>query len=235
MRRATGELAHALAAEYVLGTLRGRARQRFQAMMRADASLASTVRDWERWMTPLAASVAPVEPPARVWQAIESRIAPRERERAGSFWSSLAFWRPFGMVAAGAATMLTAFFLYVSSGPRGEPMFVAVLTSSTTAQPMGVVSMHHPDVLRVRMMRPWKAAEGKSLELWIVPQDGRPRSLGLVPNTAGDTMMRIPESDARMRDARMLAISLEPAGGSPTHEPTGPVLCSGMIAGLSRI
>lgn len=63
-----------LAAEYVLGTLRGRARARFQAWLRQDAALRRTVAEWEGRLAPLAAGVAEVAPPRRVWDAIEARI-----------------------------------------------------------------------------------------------------------------------------------------------------------------
>jgi anti-sigma-K factor RskA len=236
MRRVSGDLAHALSAEYVLGTLRGRARDRFEAMMQADPVLADLVARWEGWITPLADRVPGVEPPARVWRAIEARIAPVRATAPGSasLWSSLAFWRPLGLIASGAAVMLTAFFLYISTGPRGEPVFVAVLTSATSV-PMGVVSMHSPNLLRVRMVKPWKLPSGKSLELWVLPAQGAPRSLGLVRNEPGDTLMTITRSDPRVQGAKALAISLEPEGGSPTKQPTGPVLCSGMIAPVARI
>jgi anti-sigma-K factor RskA len=80
------------------------------------------------------------------------------------------------------------------------------------------------------MMKPWKLPSGMSLELWVMPVEGAPRSLGLVRNEKGDTMMTVTQSDPRVQGAKALAISMEPAGGSPTHQPTGPVLCSGMIA-----
>src|SRR5258708_20410500 len=76
MRRLSADAAHALAAEYVLGTLRGRARNRFEALARDDRELAGVMRRWEEELTPLAERIAPIEPPARVWRAIESRIAP---------------------------------------------------------------------------------------------------------------------------------------------------------------
>ena len=63
-----------------------------------------------------------------------------------------------------------------------------------------------------------------------LPTEGAPRSLGLVANTGGETLIRIRATDPRMRSAGALAVSLEPAGGSPTRQPTGPVLCSGAIA-----
>lgn len=216
----------ALAAEYVLGTLRGRARARFEERLAIDPGLARAVRWWEAELTPLAERVAPVDPPVRVWRAVESRIAGRP-SRAASFW------RPFGLVASGLATVLVAFFLWISTGPRGEPMFVAVL-AAPDAVPRMVVSMHQPNLLRVRMVKPWSGMQNQSLELWAVPHEGKPRSLGLVVNAMGDTMMHIEPTDPRVQGAKMLAVTMEPMNGSPTGEPTGAIVCSGPIAPVKR-
>ncbi len=245
MRKLSQSAAHALAAEYVLGTLRGPARRRLEAMMRADPDLERVVRQWEAGLTPLAERIPPVEPPARVWKAIEARIDSSARAtqsslslgRGSSLWSSLAFWRTFGLTAGGLASVLLATFLYLSTGPRGEPVFVAVLTDPTaaaTAPPHLVVSMHSPDLLRVRMVRPWDDLGTKSLELWVLPTQGKPRSLGTFTNVPGDTMIKITTADPRVKGAYALAVSVEPAGGSPTGQPTGPVVASGSIAPVRR-
>jgi len=231
MRRLPDDLAHAVAAEYVVGTLRGRARRRFEAIARADARVGAILRRWEAGLVPLARGVPEVAPPARVWRAIEERIGvvpPATR----ALQATLGFWRSFGLLAGGVASVLLATFLYLSTGPRGDPAFVAVLTAPDSA-PRVVVSMHD-DVLRVRMVQPWKAAPGKDLELWALPKEGAPRSLGTIANRMGDTTMVIAAGDARMLGANAFAVSLEPAGGSPTRQPTGPVLCSGVIAPVRR-
>lgn len=229
MRKFSAELANALAAEYVLGTLRGRARQRFEAITRADPDVAAIVRRWEDSLTPLAERVAPVEPPARLWQEIEARIYPAKPASA----TNAGLWRTFGLVSGGLASALLAFFLYISTGPRGEPVFVAVL-SAPDSVPRMVVSMHSPDLLRVRVVQPWTGMENKGLELWVLPKEGAPRSLGMVTNAKGDTLITITTTDPRVQGANALAISLEPPGGSPTKQPTGPVLASGVIAPVRR-
>ena len=221
---------HALAAECVLGTLRGAARRRFVALARADGETASILARWEAALTPLAERVQAVEPPQRVWRAIESRIG--EREPRG-LWSSLSFWRGFGVMAGGAAAVLFAAFLWlVPQRAPPEAAFVAVLTSSDAA-PRVVVSMPGRELLQVRVVKPWSGVEGKSLELWALAKDGKPRSLGLVKN-AGDTRVVLAADDARLAGVTALAVSLEPGGGSPTGEPTGPVLCSGAVALLRK-
>ena len=231
MRKLSHDLAHALAAEYVLGTLRGRARQRFEAIARADPAVAAAVRRWEAEFAPLLDRVPAVEPPARVWRGIEARIGTSAPASAG-FWSSVGFWRSFGLLAGGVASVLLAAFLYISGGPRGEPMFVAVLTAADS-DPRMVVSMHS-EMLRVRMVKPWKDTQGKGLELWVLPKDGPPRSLGMVDNRMGDTMLPIRPSDPRVRGANAIAVSLEPMTGSPTGSPTGPVPYHGKLIEVDR-
>ena len=216
----------ALAAQYVLGTLRGRARRRFEHLARGDRAIAQEVARWEDALTPLAERVAPIEPPKRVWAQIEARLAPRASApaRAG-------FWRGFGLIAGGLASVLLAFFVWISTGPRGEPVFVAVLADTA---PRIVVSMHQPDLLRVRVVKPWDNMEKRSLELWVLPKEGKPRSLGLVVNAMGDTLIKIAATDPRVQGANALAVSTEPPGGSPTGQPTGDVVASGMIAPVKR-
>ncbi|HUP28684.1 MAG TPA: anti-sigma factor [Usitatibacter sp.] len=231
MRKLSADLAHALAGEYVVGTLRGGARRRFESLAREDAAVAAIVRRWEAGLTPLAERIAPVEPPARVWRAIEQRIS--AARPAASAHSGAGAWRAFGFLAGGIASVLLAAFLWLSQGPRGEPLFVAVLNSAE-AEPRMVVSMHQPDILRVSVMRPWPKHEGRGLELWVLPNEGAPRSLGMVNNATGDTIIRITSADPRVRGAKALAISVEPPTGSPTRQPTGPVLCSGPIAPVRR-
>lgn len=231
MRRLPRDLAHALAAEYVVGTLRGRARSRFESIARDDRDVATIVRQWETAMTPLAERVAPVEPPARVWRAIEARIAPEAGRRDP--WGSLAFWRRVGFASTACAiALLAAVLTLLRPQPAHEPMMVAVLSASDAA-PRAVVMLDSPDVLRVRIVKPWGNMQNQSLELWALPNEGAPRSLGLVANASDrETLMKLPMSS--LRDVKALAVTMEPIGGSPTKQPTGSPVCSGPVAAMRR-
>jgi anti-sigma-K factor RskA len=237
MRKLAPDLAHRLAAEYALGTLRGRARARFEAIARADAEVDAIRRQWEAAFAPFAERVPEVEPPARVWKRIEERIAERG-SRAGA-GERLAFWRGFGLVAGGLATVLLAAFLYLQAGPQraAEPVMLAVLSSPAPAnEARMVITFSAPDVVHIRNYRPWQSVEkeGKGLELWVVPKEGAPRSLGMVPNVSGEMTLKVPIDDARLVNASALALSAEPSGGSPTKQPTGRVLCSGAVASARK-
>lgn len=234
MRKLSHDLAHRLAAEHALGTLRGRARSRFEAIARADPEVEAILRQWEAAFAPFAERVPPVEPPARVWKQIEERLdagrkrAPEETSVGRSAWSSVGFWRSFGLLAGGVASVLLAAFLYTSGAPRAEPTFVAVLVSQSNEARMTVTMA--PDAMRIHNVRPWKSVQeaGRMLELWAVPKEGAPRSLGIVPNEPGDFMVKIRADDARVQGVNTIALSSEPAGGSPKGMPTGPVLCQGV-------
>jgi anti-sigma-K factor RskA len=221
------EALHALAGEYVVGTLRGQARRRFESLVRHDREAREILERWESALTPLAERLAPVEPPARVWRAIESRLGGTKVEDA-----DLGFWRSFGLLASGLAAVLVVAIFWVSPARDAEPDFVAVLTASDSV-PRMVVAMQSSGELRVRVVSAWKGTEGKSLELWAVPKSGAPRSLGLVDHDR-ETRIHLAASDSRLASATAFAVSLEPRGGSPSGQPTGPVLCSGAIAATRR-
>ena len=70
---------------------------------------------------------------------------------------------------------------------------------------------------------------GRALELWALPASGNPIALGLVDAEAGAVLTLATPSDALLAGAKGLAVSLEPPGGSPTGQPTGPILWTGAI------
>jgi anti-sigma-K factor RskA len=115
MNYAHPELRDRLAAEYALGTLRGRARRRFERLLSGDAGLRDLVQGWEMRVNLLAESAPAVPPPARVWEGIAQRIGPAPTPAPAApglierLWDSLGFWRGAGLLAAGAAAALAVF------------------------------------------------------------------------------------------------------------------------------
>ena len=238
------EMLDDMAAEYVLGTLRGPARQRFERLIAGDAELAWRVEAWTARLGPLAEAAPAVEPPARVWAAVERRIgaAPQGRQRGfieflfgrpaeavpslatAGLWYCVSFWRQVGIAGAAVALLL---FVYLFVAPPSVPTHVALLADAAN-KPVVMVSLDlHHDRLTLDAARLPAAEAGKSLELWILPPQGNPRSLGVLP--AGPLSLPIDRQAAADLAHGALAVSLEPAGGSPTGLPTGPVLYSGPV------
>lgn len=236
------ELQDRLASEYVLGTLRGAARAKFERLMAADANLRAQVHAWQARLVPIAEAVGPVHPPRRVWEAIAARTS-GGRQASGGLWDSLAFWRNLALVTSGAtAALLAATILFAPEAPRPAPApqivrvpasempaaYLAVLSDPRSQKPVLAVSATRTsDQLVIRRLDDSIAVEGKSLELWALPPGQSPRSLGVVATQEKETVRMRSAADAALGDASTLAISLEPAGGSPTGAPTGPVLYTG--------
>lgn len=232
MNYGTPERADALAAQFVLGTMSGRVRARFARLARADRALSDAVRAWEDRLCPLAESVPPLEPPARVWRAILSRLdrgiaAPETR----GLWASVGLWR--GLTLAGFATALAlALVLFAPPLERPEATLIVVLAGEDAKPALLASADRNARLLIVKAIAPLAPGADRSLELWALPPQGNPRSLGLVP-ASGIARITLPApAGTALRDVPALAVSLEPRGGSPTGLPTGPVLYSGTVQRL---
>jgi anti-sigma-K factor RskA len=90
----------------------------------------------------------------------------------------------------------------------------------------------HAQYLQVEPLALATVGLDRSLELWAIPADGRPISLGVVP-MGGKGRINLSQAQRDLLGTPIaLAVSLEPHGGSPTGQPTGPVLYQGQLAAL---
>jgi anti-sigma-K factor RskA len=226
-------LVDALAAQYAAGTLRGRARRRYESLLPGHPALRDAHERWLERLMPLSAALAPQAPPARVWQRIQTQLfgASSSPARALPWWQRLAPWRGLAAVAS-AATVVMA--LLLAQPGRVEPPVVVVLQGTGgTAQGVNTFVASVSGDGRALVMRPLMTVSveaNRVLELWSVPPDGAPRSLGLI-SSSGATVIareRLPATLLKGGTAA-LAVSLEPPGGSPTGAPTGPVLYAGKL------
>jgi anti-sigma-K factor RskA len=214
-----------LAAEYVLGTLRGGARRRFETWLRADALLRATVANWQGRLGTMAELGRPVAPPARVWTGIERRL----QAPATPWWQ---FWkqdaaRPWAWLTLAAASVAVALGVMLA-GREGTalPQQVAALTDAQARTALVVSADAKRGRLEVRVARDVQVPDDRTLQLWAIAGNGKPRSLGILPDNRSAELAL--DQRAIGPDVVLLAISLEPKGGSPDpNGPTGPVLYKG--------
>lgn len=221
-------LAERLACEYVLGTLRGPARRRFEALRPAHPVIDRAVRDWERRLTPLATGVKPVAPRAEVWRRLERRLF-------GEAAAPLPWWRRLGLwqgLSAAALAGVVGLGVLVAQPPAVQPPVVVVLAANPAVAGQGLaparfVASLTPDG-RALVLKPVDLpalGADRALELWALPGQGAPRSLGLVNAKDGARVLRA----GLLEGTAGFAVSLEPAGGSTTGAPTGPILSVGHL------
>jgi anti-sigma-K factor RskA len=205
------DLIDSLAAEYVLGTLRGPARRRFEKL-RASIPLADErCRFWEESLMPLASGLRPVQPPPHVWQGIRTRLnlveSPR-RSRPG---------RPLA-IAAGVLLIagLSALLYWRSVSTR--PTEVASITTQAGAQVWQVDVYTGRLVVHAGQLPPHPT--DREYELWALPAGGKPVSLGVLPGTGTAKRELTAAQQQALANAAQVAVTLEPTGGSPTGQPT---------------
>lgn len=219
----------ALAAEAALGCLEGEDAREAARLTREDPLFAAAVAAWEAKLAPLGRIAPAVPPPADLWEriAVDSRPAsvpdpvsplvafvPR-RPRRGWFWPAATG------VSLALAASLAAFIVLRPAAPDA----VAVLTPVTGTAPV-LVALESRTGTVIRPTGALSLPPDRDMELWALADGAtRPVSLGVMP--PGGTVL--PGSFAR---GTQLLVSLEPKGGSPTGQPTGPVIYGGKLTAL---
>ena len=224
MNYQTPERRRALAADYAIGLMPPTARKRFEHLLLDDGALRAELARWQNHLTLLTEPLVEQPVPEHVWQAVVARIEPQTLHvpLKRPFWN----WLRLGAVACSLLIVLTTGLLY----NRDSVQYQATLLSGT-AQP-GLRIEAHADYLKVQPLELAAVEAGRSLELWAIPVEGKPVSLGLIPSD-GDGRITLGQSQQQLLKVPVvLAVSLEPQGGSPTGQPTGPVLYQGPLASL---
>lgn len=225
--RGNESLRERLASEYVLGTLRGGARRRFEVLMAGDAALRRTTREWQERLGAMAEFTSPVAPDRRVWHAIEARLGARAAAPRWQFWrhGALAAWRIFGLASSALAALLLATVLL--DRPGTAPISdIASLTDEAARPALVVTADRARGLMTVKLVANVPLTAQQALQLWAVPRDGKPRSLGVL-GTQRELTLPLP-SNAMGADVAVLAVSLEPKGGSTNPDgPSGPILYKG--------
>lgn len=220
-----GDLPDRLAAEYVLGTLRGGARRRFGALLPAHPALREAVASWERATLPMALRTEPVAPSPEVWKRIEARLhfettVPSTTSPVRAVSRALRWWQSLAAVATVAAVLMGTRGHF---GPVEAPLVIVL--NGTAPSSTTLVAGLSPDRerLSIRPLQPVSLAPQKSLELWVIPKGRSPVSLGVISADKATAVAR----GALPKDADKLAVTVEPLGGSPTGAPTGPIVFVG--------
>ncbi|MBV8790435.1 MAG: anti-sigma factor [Pseudolabrys sp.] len=216
----------ALAAEFVLGLLSQADRQAAERRIAREPAFAGLVAHWEAQLVPFADDIAPVQPPHDVWLRISTALPPEKVQ--ASRWASLAFWRGFAIGASGLALASLVALFVVPNAPSQKPLVATITGGNTT-----LVATIDPRTNNIVVVpAALNIPADKVPELWLIPADGKPRSLGILRRDQAVTLVLPPGLATQATAAAVLAVSVEPPGGSPTGLPTGPVIGQGKLTNL---
>lgn len=238
------ELLELLAASHALGTLRGGARRRFEALAREQAPVRAAALVWQGRLASMTELQPSVTPDPAVWTRIRNMIdaeqsalaLERQREaaraagesRPGGWLHSLALWRTATAAGALATVLAVTVGLNLRDQLQNAPavQYVAVLSDDKDAASMLVTFDPKKKQLVLQRVGGYREGDDKSLQLWALPPGGAPRSLGVLGNAPG---LRLAASASDVA-VPALAISLEAKGGVPPGSgPKGPILFKGAL------
>lgn len=231
----TPEERDALAAELALGLLDGKDRADALRTLMADPDFTPAMIDaWHRQLEPLYDQYVPVRPPETLWAGIQSRIA-APSPQSDQVVRQLRLWRVGAMVAGALAASLALVVLLrpmppVSVSPSSKTSQVAI--AQMTGSPDGPVILARYDPATGGLtLRPTGVKVGAlAPELWVIPADGKPRSLGLI-SSAGDSHIVVGATNrAFMGEGATLAVTMEPVAGAPHDTPSSTPVAAGKIS-----
>lgn len=226
------EICEPLAERYVLGTMPWRARRRFDRVVEEYADARQLVYQLEATLLPSIWSLPPVTPSDLVWRRIardlgfgQSRYAPQ-----GSFgWPSIAS-------ALGIALIFSMFGWWQESRKPAETVVETVVETVPLEPAVAIINSDDGNPLWVALVyddlgrvdidvrTPPESQASNDYELWILDGDGVPASMGLLPQSGKVSLALDADAVNALETGNILAVSLEPPGGSPEAVPTGPVL-----------
>jgi anti-sigma-K factor RskA len=212
------ELLDRLAAEYALGSMTARVRRRFLRLRRTLPAAERAAQIWERRLAALSVSVPAVDPPSRVWQAIEHRTRSKTTSRKSSGWMSwlapaMAF--AFGVISADAI---------IAQRDTVPASYVGLLTDGEGLPTVLASSTRHGTRMSIKFLRPFTPPAGMSMQLWALPKEGAPFRLGTIPPGDRSSFTLVDTSEHLLSAVTRLAVSLEAASADAPPSPSPFVL-----------
>lgn len=219
-----------LAGEYVLGVLNAADRRAAANRAQREYAFAREIEAWERRLGPLTAEITPITPPAYIWNRIRAALGHGEYDE--SIWQRVGFWRwlSAGALAVAAASMVALFVSRAPVPPQPAPLVAIMALDNGAPAFVATIDRAHGTMV-VTPVTSWSDVAHVP-ELWLIPPGDKPHSLGVIGSAKPVTVAIPADLRGAIDPKSIVAISVEPSGGSPTGQPTGPVIAKGGISGI---
>ena len=216
---------HITAAEYALGLLSDQQAKTFEKQMSTDPELKSAYIYWSERLATLASEWPEHVPPEHVKAKIDDFLRTETNtvvELPSSMDKHSKEKNSRSPIWGIAAALVLALGMWWLSPNTFEANYQTYLTSSASDLVIDVLVDVDDQTIKIIPIKGQPAEQG-DYELWVAVGDGAPISLGVLDITNSAQFSLDGDWIDNLDNAHM-AISLEPKGGSPTGQPTGPVL-----------
>lgn len=207
-------LREALAAEYVLGTLQGRARLRFINLMERDLSLRLLVEEFAYQATALQSPMATRTPPVSVWNSIQYRIKhqPQVESRRHSMWDNLSFWRRLSTVATLVLAVFVTNTVNHALHSHQQQQVMMVVVNNDQKQPVWVIETpmdNKAGPMKVMTMQKVDMDKQMACAMWLQWEDGHVEHIANLPDNPGVMKVSLPPMERKVSQAKVM-VTMEP-------------------------
>ncbi|EWY40801.1 hypothetical protein N825_33265 [Skermanella stibiiresistens SB22] len=225
-----------LAAEFAMGTLEGDALERAERLVAEDPTFARDVEAWRQRLGALDRTAAPEKADDALWKRIEQSLDGADDIRteaavpghAPKAAANQNFWKRCAMGGLAASLLLVVGLVTAVATWPAEPLYVAVLLADDR-RPGALIQIYENQEVKLVPLQEFAIPAERVFQVWTLPTpQSAPVSIGLLSQARS---MRLNLSDLPSPASdQFFEITLEPAGGSPTGLPTGPILYKGNAA-----
>jgi anti-sigma-K factor RskA len=214
-----------LAASYVLGTLQGGARRRFESVMYSQPAVAAAVASWTEQMSPLLTTLVPMTPSQSVWTSIAKATKINTPTTKTSWWhrwlAPICAPLPAGALALGVALGVVAPALWqaqtLSQRQAVLPeSYVGVLATPEGKTGLTVSSLRQGKIVELQQTKVATLPAEKTLYLWRIDKAGQVTAVAAIPNEKWGKITLAESAEAVFFSAVELAVSIEPIGSAPS-------------------
>jgi anti-sigma-K factor RskA len=192
---------------------------------------------WQERVAAMTELQPSIQPSPNVWLRIANLLQASKQTLADhpatalleQIKRALGWWRGAALAGGLASVLAITVGVRLSQELDKQPLiqYVAVLADDQSAASMLVTFDPKNKNLTLKRVGSYHEASDRSLQLWALPQGGKPQSLGVL---GGTPVIKLTAAETAIRQVPTLAISLEPKGGVPSERgPTGPVLFKGAL------
>jgi len=231
-----------LATAYILGHATPEQVAEFRRLEAEDAGFRELVTELESWLAPLGEEVEEIPPPAHVLDNIMTEIGAPKSNALVTPPSptvqqlplrTLGAWRTAAIAASLIAVVsVSALFFQASDSAEPSSQLIALLGSAD--EPGAVAIVFRPDTGQLTAdITAISLPDNAVWQLWRIRDgDPLPISLGLLDNLSTEARLSLTLDRGAISPNDLIAISLEPLGGSQQQGPSGTILFSEKVRSL---
>jgi len=230
------ELFEQLAIEYAVGSMQGRAKKRFEALMETHFYLRAVVDAYENKFATLVELLPDAQPSNQVWENIDAHLQESIPTKEKTPWWKTSFFKQgFGMAAMAVVVSAVLLLNPMTFGPAATASAYTAVLESDSKTPMAITKIQKSDMtLSVDIMKKVNVPDNMELTLWCHPKNGgMPMKMGTI-SKSGKTSIKISKKEwQEMKNVGSLAISIEHKGENTAKKPTGKILLQGQLSTAS--